>query len=136
MKKFTLLSFIALATLSCSDDDQNFPAVSLQGKWSLKEIHSPMVRRVTTFDEGAITWNFNESKRELAIENPTDNQSSLDSGTYSYSIGIEENICDLALNIDRPEHDLDLGCITIDGQMLSISKAYVDGHIYIFKKVN
>jgi len=131
MKKlsFLLLAVPALFIASCNNnDDDTKKAIGLQGDWNLVSIDHPMVGEKIVFNDGDVTWKFNEGTTKLTVVKTTANTESLDSGSYNYSLGTIEEACDQSLTVA----DTNYGCITIDGSTLIVSSAYVDGNIYTF----
>jgi len=135
MKKITLLFLMSssLCLTNCSDDDSKNAesASTLNGKWKLVSITAPMVSETHTIKNGSVSWQFDESQNRVKVISTSDDDwNPLESGNHKYSINTVESICDESLNVGG----INYGCISIDNDTLTISKAYVDGNIYIFTK--
>ncbi|RWW98795.1 hypothetical protein [Flavobacterium cerinum] len=139
MKKLKLLSVIAAAFLMAgcnkNDDDGNTPN-DINGKWNLIKITSPMDGNYEEFMKGTITWTFNKNKQKVNVNDkreviplhvgfdlPKD-------GDYNYNVEVWNPVCDKKLTFDNKN----FGCIELNGNMLQLSTAAVDGPIYRFTR--
>jgi len=130
MKKTLLIVLLpALAFTGCSDDDQ-INTSGLEGSWSLIEIRNGFGNTSVGYNEGVVTWTFDEQAREIDVINSAsaDNYSALATGNYGYTIGAENQVCNDALFIEEDSY----GCVSISNDTLRVSSAHVDGDILTF----
>lgn len=131
MKKKIILTALGLMMMpGCSNDDDTNPS-GIEGRWHVVKIQSAWTVSDYSFDKGTITWTF-KNNGELKIVNdavlPAEANTGAGpaSGTYDYTVGPWENMCDEALTID----DDNYGCMVFANDTLKISTSPVDGPIY------
>ena len=132
MKKIAFALFALAGSLStgCSSDDSNNPS-GIQGRWHLVKVESGWTASGYSFDKGTVTWTFGDNG-EVKIVNgavlPAEAgaHSGPPSGTYDYTVGPWDDICDEALTID----DDNYGCMVFANDTLKVSTAPIDGPIY------
>lgn len=131
-RTIVLMVMVALYMVTgCSEDDDNGSGTALQGEWHLVEISSDFGGS-DEFEEGIVTWTFDDSQQEITVENNAvgDGFSGPESGTYDYAIGPDGDVCTQAMFIE----DENYGCITLQGNQLKFSLAHVDGAVYTFTR--
>lgn len=135
MKKLKFLLFLfAVAATGCSSDDDKsngHDPIGLEGKWHLTEVHHGFMGGTSEFDEGMVSWDFDESERKVKIiNNSADPMSGHATGNYEYDFEVIEQVCDNGFIIGNTEY----GCVYIDGNTLRLSDSHLDGPVYIFTK--
>lgn len=102
----TILAFLALAVnRSCESDeiDNNIPANTLNDLWNLTSIQGGFADVNYQFEEGEITWEFNEQDNTLNVVNNNasdEGYDGLETGEYSFSIIQFDDILLLEINND------------------------------------
>ena len=132
MKKIAFALFALAGSLitGCSSDDSNNPS-GIQGRWHLVKVESGWTASGYSFDKGTVTWTFGDNG-EVKIVNgavlPAEAGATGGpaTGTYDYTVGPWDDICDEALTID----DDNYGCMVFANDTLKVSTAPVDGPIY------
>lgn len=138
MKKVKLLFIIAVTCLitGCNNNDDNNSPNDINGKWNLIKITSPMDGNYEEFMKGTITWTFKENVQKVNVNDrrevipqhvgfdlPKD-------GDYKYNVEVWDPICNKKLTFDNKN----FGCIELNGNILQLSTAAVDGPIYRFTR--
>lgn len=139
MKKFKLIPVIAAAFLmvTCNNnDDDGTTSNDINGKWSLIKITSPMDGNYEEFMKGTITWTFNKNRQKVNVNDKREvipQHVGFDlpkDGDYNYTVEVWNPICDKKLTFDNKN----FGCIELNGNILQLSTAAVDGPIYRFTR--
>ena len=132
MKKFIPFFIICITLLcfSCSNDDDS-NSISLHQTWTLRQVSGGLAGINDTFEQGIITWSFNETDGTVLVKNNnTDNTLTdiLETGTYPYSTSLENGA--IKLTIDGSNY----GYISLTENTLSIDDQAADGFLISFEK--
>lgn len=134
-KIFGVLLFIGLGLLSScsSDDDNSVSNETIDGVWHLKNVSGGLTGVDLDYTIDEVKWIFNEGNKTLLVENnimttgPKDIHAGLDSGTYTYSIEVNNDTKTLKIN------DNIQGILTITKGNLKIDDGVVaDGFLKEF----
>ena len=135
MKKLLLLPIllIAIGFSSCnSDDDNSLTGETLTGEWTLRSGNGTIAGRVDTFNDGEITWTFNEDHTVDVVNTVTDTQllSGPPTGTYSYTINNNTGTPDCPKTISIGNGAFE--CSSITNEEIRIGDGFADGVYYTF----
>ncbi|WP_034061426.1 hypothetical protein [Lacinutrix jangbogonensis] len=138
MKVKLLVILISVLFISCQNDDEqndteqnnDVQTEAIEGSWNLKHVYGGFSPVNIDYTFGDVKWTFNESNRNVVIENnvlttgPEDIHAGLDSGIYSFEIQLENDL--QTLYIDSVE----IGTILISGDNLDIDNGLaLDGFV-------
>ncbi len=136
-KLFPLISIFCFLFSGCQDDENDQIccdySITLEGDWNLTNISGGFAGVDYTFETGDMVWNFDTSTNTVNVTNTiTDNtiiHTSLETGTYSYTIIEEDNSEILIIN------DIDFRIITLTDTSLSLDdNVAADGFLYSFSR--
>lgn len=139
MKKILpFLLLTALLTTACNDDNANSTLITpegISGKWNLVNQRGGFQGHSLDFENGEVVWTFNSEDEIVAIENNSDGTDGINFPTaiYNYSMVTNEvspESCDKTLNIEV----VDLGCINIEGNIMTITPVGADMYTLTFKR--
>lgn len=142
MKRLSLALLFAgaLSLASCSGDDtkdttpDNTPVT---GTWSLVKVTGSIAGVTHEFEQGEVTWKFEENIEMIRITNTNDNTakySGPESGHYDYQYVANENTPqDCPVNLEVGSF-LNMGCKEVDGNTMIFTQTEADGYVFTFKK--
>ena len=134
VKLFLLLATGIIMSGCHNDDDKKTQADILNGTWYLSKTLSPQSGVSETYKKGDVKWTINESQHKLVATDKRimiPEQTSmydLPNDTYTYTISAWGGTCDNAFRIE----ELNFGCITLDGESLTLTTEAADGVRYSF----
>ena len=117
------------------DEPITYPGINsadIIGKWNLISINGGLTGIDEKFNEGEISWTFNEDKVVVDNTNTDGNrEASFESGTYSYELNKDVSQTSWSLQIN----EINLGIITfLDEEKLIVDQRASDGFQYILVK--
>ncbi len=132
MKPLTLLfrcvAFCCLFSACSNSNDANDTSNDLSGNWELRTVSGSFAGGITNFDAGVIQWNFDTLNHKVTVVNNNTDESLpdiLESGSYDYEFATESGLqCDSVIIING----MQMGCLTIDTNILTIDQSVVDGY--------
>ncbi len=136
MKRFTFIIFLLVVALGCSgdddtSDDNETTLLGLDGKWNMSNVSGGFLGVDHDFQDGLITWEFNESAKKVIIVNSntdTTIEDSLPSDTYDYTV--VEFLSNLEITIGNKN----LGNLEITSNSFTISEPFKDGFQFTFTR--
>ena len=140
LKLLLLLLYIPIAASCNNDDDNNTPPpvnTTLEGSWKLINISGGFQGMNQDFEEGLITWNFDESEGSLTVvnNNPADVYDALGTGDYLYTVTpVESQSCGSTISVTQNLMIHNFGCMTLNGNNLTMSQIESDGFLLTFKR--
>lgn len=139
LKLLILLVSLPFCFACNDDDDSNTTPInsSLDGSWNLVHVSGGFGGEDNEFEEGLITWTFNESEGTITVvnNNPADLYDALGTGTYTYDLmPVESMSCNTSLNVTLDDMILNFGCMTIVNNDMTISNLESDGYLHTFKR--
>lgn len=139
MKKIILLSLLpALLLTGCGNDDDAAPAenpTGMGGKWNLVNQSGGFQGQNIDIEPGDVVWTINLTDENIAIVNNSDVEDGVNfpTATYNYYM-LPNNVspadCEKTLNLE----EMDLGCVSIDGNTMIITPVGADMHTLTFKR--
>lgn len=136
---YVMLVVIALTFVHCSnnDDNHNGQGISVMGTWNLVKVSGSFAGATYEFEEGEVTWKFEENIEMIRItnnNNDTGAYSGPESGHYDYQyVNNESKPEDCAKNLEVGS-TLNMGCREIIGNTMVFTQTEADGFIFTFKK--
>jgi hypothetical protein len=132
--KLFLLLATGIIMSGCHNDDDKNGNTGLNGTWYLVKAVAPETGTSEDFGRGTIKWRINTSNQKVVVDDTreitTANVSfyNLPDGTYNYYVSAWGGACDNAFHIE----ELNFGCITLDGDSLTLTTEAADGVRYSF----
>ncbi|RZJ28040.1 MAG: hypothetical protein EOO48_10665 [Flavobacterium sp.] len=136
--KLLTVFFIAVLLNACSsnNNDSNDQPQSIVGAWRLTNVSGGITGMSDNFDDGSITWTFNDNGTvDVWNTNTDDTKTDLfETGNYSY--GFVPNTttpqsCAEAILING----ISYGCHNISGNTLTLSQVEADGYQVTLEKI-
>jgi hypothetical protein len=141
MKKIILILLLVplLFMAGCNDDDAqgNPSAQNIEGTWQLVNVSGSIAGVSNNFDEGVITWTFQEDMQMIQIVNnstDTNKYSGPESGHYDYENvpnEITPQNCTTTIEVGS---FLNMGCRDTTGNTMTFTQLEADGYVFKFKK--
>lgn len=140
MKIFLLLLLMpALLLTACGDDDNKSTndenPTGMAGKWNLVNQSGGFKGQSLDFEPGDVVWTFNLQDEKIAIVNNSEitDGVSFPTATYNYYLlpnQVSPADCEKTLNLE----EMNLGCVSIDGNTMIITPVGADMHTLTFKR--
>lgn len=142
MKKITLLLLLVplLFMQACNNDDDtqvNPQNPQAEGTWKLINVSGSIAGVSHNYEEGVITWTFEEDMQMIQIVNnstDTNKYSGPESGHYDYEIIPNEATPQSCLSTIEVGSFLNLGCQDLNGNTMVFTQLEADGYVFTFKK--
>ena len=140
MKKIILFLLLpALLLYACGDDDDNTTnnenPVGMAGKWNLVNQSGGFQGQSLDYEPGDVVWTFDLQDEKIAIVNNSDIEDGVNFPTATYNYYLLPNEvspadCEKTLNLE----EMDLGCVSINGDTMIITPVGADMHTLTFKR--